>query len=136
MAGSLSDYMENEVLNMLVGRSAITQKTVYLALFTAPPTDAGGGTEVTGGSYARKQLNTPPSTNPYFGTAASGGQITNTAVISMPTPTAAWGTIVAVGLYDAASAGNLLAWATIPAQQINANDTVDFPVGSIVFSMD
>lgn len=136
MAGSFTDTFENEILNMATGRAAITQKTIYLGLFTAPPTDAGGGTEVSGGSYARKQLNTPPSTNAYFGSAASGGQISNTVLIPMATPTAAWGTVVAVGLFDAASAGNLLIWATIPAQQVNANDTVNFPVGSIVLSAD
>lgn len=136
MAGSYGDSFENECLNVVVGRAAITQKTVYLALYTVPPTDAGGGTECTGGAYARVQLNTPPSTNTYFGSAASGGQIANTATITFPTPTAAWGTVVAFGILDASTAGNLLAWSTLPAQQVNANDTVDFPVGSIVLSMD
>jgi hypothetical protein len=83
------------------------------------------------------QLNTPPSTNPYFGTAAASGQIANTAQISFATPTASWGTIVAIGIYDAATGGNLLAWATVPAQTVNANDPpVKFPVGAIVLSLD
>src|SRR2546430_1282707 len=29
---------------------------IYIGLFTAAPTDAGGGTEATGGSYARVQM--------------------------------------------------------------------------------
>ena len=136
MAGSKTDYMENLILNYLTGRAALSQLTLYMALYTVPPTDAGGGTEVTGGSYARKQLNTPPSTNPYFGSASANGQIANTADITFPTPTADWGNVTAVGVLDAASAGNLLLWSVIPVKQIKSGDSVVFPAGSVVLSED
>jgi hypothetical protein len=76
-----------------------------VALFTAAPTDvAASGTEVTGGSYARK------STAAADWNASSSGQSTNANAITFTTPTADWGDVVAVGLFDASTSGNCLAW--------------------------
>jgi hypothetical protein len=49
MANNMSDYAENKVLELLVGKTAFSTPTAYLALYTVTPTDAGGGTQVTGG---------------------------------------------------------------------------------------
>lgn len=63
---SFSDYLENKVLDHVYRNVAYTAPTgTYLALYTVAPTDAGGGTEVTGGGYARQAIT--------FG-ASSGGQ--------------------------------------------------------------
>lgn len=104
-----SDYFAQNGLNYVVGKTAMpTLPTVSVALFTAVGTDAGTGfTEVTGGSYAR--VTTSGATwNASSGTAPS--IITNSASITFPTATANWGTVIAFGLYDAATVGNLLAW--------------------------
>lgn len=104
-----SDYSAQNGLNYIVGKTAVpTLPTVSVALFTAVGTDAGTGfTEVTGGSYAR--VTTSGATwNAASGSAPSS--ITNNAAITFPTATANWGTVIAIGLYDAASSGNLLAW--------------------------
>jgi hypothetical protein len=105
----LTDYEAQNLLNYVVGKTAMpATPTVSVALFTAVGTDAGTGfTEVTGGSYAR--VTTAGGT----WNAASGSHpslISNSTAITFPTATASWGTVVAFGLYDAASAGNLLAW--------------------------
>ncbi len=106
MAG-LSNYAAGGVLNLLTGRAAFSLPVAYVALFTVAPTDAGGGTEVVGGSYAR--VSTTPSTwNPPSGTDPSS--ITNGTAITFPISTASWGNIVAAGLFDASAAGNLLMW--------------------------
>jgi hypothetical protein len=97
-----------------------------------PPTDAGGGTEVTGGSYARKAI----ACTTYFTSAAANGQIANTADVAFTTPTADWGNVTAVGILDASSAGNLLLWSVIPVKQIKSGDSVVFPAGSVVLSED
>ena len=97
MAG-FSDYLEDKVLDHVFGGVAYTatNKTLYVALYTVAPTDTGGGTEVTGGSYARQTLAfTVSGTNP---TTAS-----NAAAIEYPTATADYGTVVAVGILDASS---------------------------------
>ena len=104
-----SDYSAQNGLNYIVGKTAMpTLPTVYIALFTAVGTDAGTGfTEVSGGSYARV------ATSGATWNAASGSapsSISNSAAITFPTATANWGTVIAFGLYDAATVGNLLAW--------------------------
>jgi hypothetical protein len=73
--------------------------TVYVGLFTSDPTDAGSGTEVSGGSYARTAVT--------FG-APSNGASTNSAAVEFPQATGDWGTITHIGILDASSSGNLL----------------------------
>ena len=105
----LSDYSAQAFLNHLVGKTSIfTLPTAFVALFTAVGVDAGTGfTEVSGGSYAR--VTTSGATwNAASGSAPS--TLTNAAAVTFATATASWGTVIAFGLYDASSAGNLLAW--------------------------
>lgn len=102
---SKSDYLESKVLDHLLGRTTYTAPaTVYVALYTTAPTDAGGGTEVSGGGYARKAVTNDATNWP----AASGGSKANGTAIAFPEATANWGTVVAWGLFDASSDGNLL----------------------------
>ena len=121
---SKSDYLENKILDhVLRGVAYAVPVAVYAALFTVAPTDAGGGTEVAGGGYARKAVT--------FG-AAAGGSIANSALVDFGTASANWGTVVAVGFFDALSAGNLLYWGTLTtAKAINSGDQANFPVGSL-----
>ena len=131
MAGSLSDYSENKVLELLVGKTAFATPTAWLALFTVAPTDAGGGTEATGGSYAREQ------TAGADWAAAASGAITNANAIAFPTATANWGTVVAAALFDAATAGNMLIWGDLTVSKaVNTDDTLSFPAGAIDFTLD
>lgn len=111
------------ILQHIVGYSAIfAEPTAYVALFTTAPTDdtGAGAVEVSGGAYARVATTTgtsgtwgaaSTSTDP---TTLSNSGTTN-AAITFPTATANWGTVVAFGLYDAATGGNLLAWGWLGA---------------------
>jgi hypothetical protein len=109
MAGFISEHLANLLLDHCFGADAYTpETTVYAALFTSAPTASGGGTEVTGGSYARV-----PITNNLTNWPAASGQIKrNGTAITFPTPSADWapsGTpVIGAGLFDAASSGNLL----------------------------
>lgn len=120
---SFSDYTENRVLDHLFRAVASTAPaTVYLALFTVAPTDAGGGTQVSTGGYARQAIT--------FG-AASGGAIANTVAVSFTASGASYGAVVAVGIFDALTVGNMLAWAPITSATVNDGDTLQFPIGDI-----
>lgn len=123
---SFSDYAENKVLDHIVGKTSFTMPSVWVALYTAIPSDSGGGTECTGGSYARK------STAGADWTAASGGATSNANAITFITPTGSWGTATHFGLFDAATTGNLLAWAPLTTPQaIGTGNTVSFAVGDL-----
>ena len=131
MAGSLTNYAEVEILDHIVGKTSFTMPTAYVALFTVAPTDAGGGTEVTGGSYARVQ------TAGADWAAASGGAITNAEDIVFPTASASWGEIVAAALMDASSGGNMLIWGDLAAPKtVGEDDTFSLPAGNIDFTLD
>lgn len=129
MAG-LSDYLELELLDHILGVGSYTAPTPYLALFTAAPSDAGGGTEVSGGSYARVNISSS------FSAAASGASA-NTSPITFPTATASWGTVTHVGIYDASTSGNLLAWDALDASKAVGNgDVIAFAIGDLEITLD
>jgi hypothetical protein len=104
-----SDRVSQGILNHITGKSALfVMPTCYVALFTAVGTDAGTGfTEPTVGAYARVAT-AAADWNASSGSAPS--QISNANTLTFPTATADWGSILAFGLYDASSTGNLLAW--------------------------
>jgi hypothetical protein len=102
----LSDYSARKVLDHLVGKTSFTMPTnAYVALFTAAPNEAGSGTEVSGGSYARKQTAAAD-----WNAAAGSGPASNSNAndLQFPAATADWGDVVAWALFDAASSGNML----------------------------
>lgn len=131
---SFSNFLELELLDHVFGNAAYTAPgTLYFGLFTVAPSDSGGGTEVTGGSYARVAVTNNATNFP----AASGGAKSNGTAITFPAATAAWGTVVAMGVFDASSGGNLLAWATLAtAKTIASGDTPAFPAGDFDVTLD
>jgi len=127
MAGNLSDYLENKLLDHFLGTATYTKPTtVYIGLYTVVPTDAGGGTQVTGGSYARQSA--------VFSAAASG-TTSNTANIDFAGMPAA--TTVAIGVFDAITSGNLLLWGTLTTNKTtDAGDTLRIATGDLDISID
>lgn len=120
---SFSDYLETKVLDHVFAGTAYTApSTLYVALFTAAPSDSGGGTEVSGGGYARQTI----------AFTTSGDTTSNNAAIEFPTATANYGTVTHVGIYDASSAGNLMAWAALTSSKtIETGDVFRIPSGDL-----
>ena len=126
MADNLSDYLENKLLDHSFGKTAYTMPTVYLALFTTATNDATGGTEVSGGSYARK------STAGADWSAASAGAITNANALEFIQATASWGTVTHFATYDAPTGGNRLWHGPLTASKtIDSGDIARFAAGDI-----
>jgi hypothetical protein len=127
MAGNLSNYLENKVLDHILGTTSYTMPSaVYVALYTAAPNDAGGGTEVSGGSYARQTA--------AFDVTASGASqnSANIDFINMPAST-----VVAIGIHDALTSGNLLIWGTLSTNKsLDAGDTLRIATGDLDISLD
>ena len=127
MAG-FSDFLENKLLAHAFSNSAYTSPSaVYLGLFTAAPSDSGGGTELSGSGYTRKACS--------FTT--SGAASTNAQAVEFPTATGNWGTIKAVGIFDAASSGNFLGWSNLASDRtIETGDVFRFPAGDVDITLD
>lgn len=129
---ALTDYSENFILDWwLRGQARTPPTTVYVGLLTTNPTaDAGtGAVEVTGGAYARQAVACTATgwRSTQGDTAATstgtGGTTANNALISFPAPTANWGVVTGVAVYDALTAGNMLWWAAqTPNKTVNNGD--------------
>lgn len=129
---AMSDYLEGELIKHLFRTGSFAKPAaLYVGLFTVAPSDSTGGTEVSGGSYARAQLD--PSDANWTAPSAGDGKTSNGVQVSYAAPTANWGTVVAFGIFDAASAGNLLVHGAInPTRNVLSGDPAPkFPVGAL-----
>ncbi|OYV37535.1 MAG: hypothetical protein B7Z80_12620 [Rhodospirillales bacterium 20-64-7] len=122
----MSNYLENVTIDAVFrGQPFPSIANLYFALFTTAPTAAGGGVEVSGGAYARVAVaaslanfaGTQGATSTTASTGTSG-QTSNNTKLSFPTPTAAWGTVVAMGIFDAATGGNELFYGPLASSQV------------------
>ncbi len=138
-----SDFLENKLIDQVFRGMAYTfPTTLYFALYTGAPSDAGGGTEVSGTGYARVAV--VPNTTNFRNTQNSGtgastgtsGTTSNLTAITFGTPGAAWGLITHIGIFDASSGGNLLYQAALSAtKNVNNGDPApSFPAGSLTIT--
>jgi len=113
----MSDYLENKVLDHVLGTTSYTMPaTVYIGLSTGSFADDNSGTELSGFGYARQSV--------AFDAAASG-TTDNTAAIDFPTASGgSWGTVSHWGLFDASSAGNLLIHGSFTASKTVADGDI------------
>lgn len=133
-----SQYIENAIANWFRGTAFPTVPAqMYLAAFTAAPTSSGGGTEVSGGGYARVQV-TPNTTNWNAPTnSGNAQQITNAVQIAFAQATASWGSVVGVALFDALTGGNMLWYGDLNSPvTVNNGFQLTLPVGNITITFD
>lgn len=130
MAG-LTNFGEDLVLDFLFTATTATRPTAwYVSLYTVAPTESTGGTEVSGGSYARVSTSFTVS-----GTAPTTAS--NTAAVEFAECTATWGTIVAAGIMDASTSGNLIAFASLTTSKtIDTGDVLRFNAGALDVTLD
>jgi hypothetical protein len=123
---ALSDFSEKLLLDWLMTNGAATRPTAwYVALYTAAPSDAGGGTEVAGNGYAREAVVFDAASSP-------AGTTSNTGAVSFTAAGGAWGTITHLGIFDADTGGNLLWHGALTAPKtVGDGDTLEFAIGNI-----
>lgn len=143
---AMTDFLENRMIDWLLrGQTFTPPANMFVGLLTVAPSETGGGTEVTGGSYARVSVASTLAN--WAGTQGAGttvassgtnGTTSNNAAITFPTPTANWGNVVAFGLYDASTAGNLLIYATLTAAKTinNGDPAPSFAAAALTFQID
>ena len=127
---SLSNTFETRVLTWLFTGDAVTRPSAfYIALFTSNPDEDASGTEVStsGTAYARQSATF----------TVSGNEATNSAAIEFPTATASYGTVTHIGVFEAASAGNLIAYAALTTSKaIDTGDVLRLPANDLDITMD
>lgn len=96
---ALSDAAETLVVNFMANAETATRPTAwYLGLFSAAPSDSGGGTELSGNGYARQNMT--------FG-AASGGVAANTSTHTFTASGGNWAEVTHYGIFSASTGGTL-----------------------------
>lgn len=132
MAG-FTDGEEQDILENWFSGTARPNTPTHIGLFTVDPADDGtGGTEVSGGSYARVAF-AANGTNWGNSTAGAPSTIENLLAITFPAATASWGTVTAWGYFDASTAGNLLFWAPLDTDKaVGDGDTAEIAAGGAV----
>lgn len=127
---SFSNTFETRVLTWVFTSSSATRPTAwYMALFTSNPADDASGTEVStsGTAYARQSATF----------TVSGDTASNSAAIEFPTATASFGTVSHVGVFDASTGGNLIAYAALSASKaIDTGDVFRIPSGDFDVTLD
>ncbi len=121
---SFTNFLETEILDhVFAGAAYSAPGTHYLALFTAiADGEAGSVTELSGSAYTRKAV----------AFTTSGNTTSNNAAVEFPTATGSWGTVTHVGVYDASSSGNLMAYATLSSSKtIDTGDVFRVPSGDL-----
>ncbi len=130
---AMTNYLETKVLQFLLNNNAgslSAPSTVYLALFTADPTETGSlsneiGTSGTG--YARQSVSFTTSNN------ASA----NTSNIEFPAAQSSWGTITHIGIMDASTSGNMLFHGALTVSKtIDTNDIFRINAGDLDVTID
>lgn len=118
-------YLDDNFINAALRNTAFTPPTtIYVALFTVAPGVGGGGTEVSGGSYARQTVTF---------SAPSNGQSSNDAEVLFPVATAGWGTVTSFALMDASSGGNMLYFGNLSTpRDVLTSDQIRFPASQLV----
>lgn len=140
-AQSLSDYVENKSIDLLLRAQAWTAPTtINVGLSTAACSDSSVGTEVSGGSYARVAVTASlanwAGTQSAGSTAASsgtGGQTSNNIAVNFATPSSGWGTVTHFFLHDGTNL--LVCQALTTSKTINSGDTVSFAIGAITLTL-
>jgi len=120
----MSNFLENALINATLRNTTYTSPaTVYVSLWTSDPTDAGSGTEVSGGSYARTAVTMA---------APSNGVSVSSADVTFPQATASWGTVGWIGINDALTTGNLLYHTPLDASKtIDIGDIFKIATGNL-----
>jgi hypothetical protein len=125
---SLTNTFETTVLTWLLTASSATRPTSwYIGLFTAAPTDSGGGTEVSGTAYVRKAVTF----------TVTGDTASNSGAVEWPVAGGSWGTITDLAIFDAVTSGNMIGYATLTnAKTIATGDVFRIPVGDLDVTLD
>lgn len=143
-----SDYLEVQLVNHIFRTPAYSApSTIYIGLFTADPTDAGSGAEVnpagTWTDYERIDAANPTGSGAAKETGwdapgATDGTTQNAKVITFPANNgAASVTVTHIGIYDAATSGNLLFHAPLASSKtLLQGDVLSFGIGAITVTLD
>ena len=145
-AGSFTDFAENKLIDTVFRAQASgIPASWYIGLDTTACGETGSGTEVTGGSYARVAVTSSlanwagtQSAGSTVASSGTGGTTSNNGTITFPAPSANWGVVNSVRVWDASTSGNAwLCFNLTAAKTINNGDAApSFAAGALTVQID
>lgn len=125
---AMTNYLANAIANATLRNTSYTSPAnVYASLYTTAPTASTGGTELTGNGYSR--------VNVTFSAPANGSASSNVTATFGPASGNAWTGVVAFGITDASTSGNLLYYQTIATRNVKVGDTLTFGSGNVTITL-
>ena len=127
-----SDYLEDKLLDHVLGNTAFTQPSnIYLALFTADTgleaNSPSAEISTSGTAYGRQSVS--------FAASSSGSAATS-ATVTFSAATANWGTVTHVAVMDASTSGNVLFYGAVTTSKtIESGDTFQVSSGNLTVSL-
>lgn len=120
---AMSNYLEDALINAVLRNTSYSSPaTVYLALYTSNPDEGDTGTELSGNGYSRQSI---------AFNAPSNGAATNNGDVAFTASGGNFGTVTHIGIFDAATTGNLLFYGALTASKtVNDGETLTFADGS------
>ena len=130
----VTKYLEAAILSWLFNGATLTPPgSLYLGLFTTAPDVSAGGVECSGNGYARARFSNAPGS----WAEAAAGQKTLATCVGFPVASGSWGTVTAIGLFDASSGGNLWAWRPVsPTFAVSSGELAVVEAGDLVVALD
>jgi hypothetical protein len=127
-AGSnATDYLRGKIIDRFLRNQAWTPPTVYLALFTTATDRTGGGTEASGGSYARAELDL---------VAPAGGVTSNADQLDFTNMQTAGADVTDAAVFDALTVGNMLLWGALNTTlEPDPGDTIRWDIGDLTLTV-
>lgn len=140
MAGSKTNFQENNVKNELLGATAwAAPATVFFGLWTGAGTLTDAATGSTAGESAYTGYARVSKTNDTTNFASVGDNVTkkNSTAITFPASTGGTSTVTQVGVCSAATAGDMYLWADLTTSRtIDSGETPEFAANSFTYDED
>lgn len=131
---AFSDYLENKLIETTLRGGTYTGGGVFIALFTANPTDAGTGAEVVDSGYVRQRAHASVVSDGF--TVPANGVTSNARNLQFPAIVDAQTVVTHWGVFDAQTAGNLLYHAPLlNPKTLDPTDVLSFPIGSLTITL-
>jgi hypothetical protein len=123
----MTDYLQNAVANATLRNTAYSSPAnVYASLYSVAPTESTVGTEIVGNGYSRQSVT---FSAPSLGSASSNVAVTFTCSGNN------WPVVVAFGVTDASTSGNILYYSGISGRTVQVGDSVVFASGDITIQI-
>lgn len=131
---AFSDYLENALISATLRGGTYTGAGVYVALFTANPTDAGTGAELTDSGYVRQRAHATVVSDGF--TVPADGVSSNTRNLIFPAIVDSQKVVTHWGIFDSQTSGNLLYHSSmLNPKTLDPTDVLSFPIGSLIVTL-